>query len=579
MAFAKDDKGLKCYNTIELQCRTCGGRFLFRREEQIAYERRQWALPQNCPLCRKAARDAKQKKQMQIESLQWQQQKKAASIAFRERLKDWKTVELDQVHPTGAQTLYILGNGFDLMHRVPSSYYSFRDALGKHNVLRTFLEDYLTPEDIWADFEASLAYLDVKAMASQFLIENWLDDFDAFDEDAGAAEFYAVAEAAAAPIITIARELPRRFEMWVHSLSLGTANRPLRTLFTPDGKVLCFNYTEFVESMYKIPPENVCYIHGCRAKRKGKPQGPLILGHAPGASDSAFNFEDDSVKTNEQFKQGMVQIAQNAVLDLIADYDKDLTKNCTDIISSHEGFFNQLADIKTIITIGHSFSNIDLDYFTEITSVLSCPENVHWYFGCHGIPDLERLDLMLKRLALNRSNVFIFPTDEIDVAPLRGDLTAVKGRAGPKEKTRCISSDGRWMLQTAGQSFSIVDCKKQAPNYSGISISSVSGGFFSPHGEYLFAIIKGIDPGILLFHNEKEIWSFVNELEPFPHQGLLNQRLSQVYLATDCITFVYNNRIRTYALSTGMLINNYQKRNAKADAFNGENITHLLPQT
>lgn len=57
------------------------------------------------------------------------------------------------------RTLFIIGNGFDLMHGVPASYYCFRDSMGRHNELRNALEIYIRKEDLWADFEYNRATL------------------------------------------------------------------------------------------------------------------------------------------------------------------------------------------------------------------------------------------------------------------------------------------------------------------------------------------------------------------------------------------------------------------------------------
>ena len=94
------------------------------------------------------------------------------------------------------------------------------------------------------------------------------------------------------------------------------------------GKVLCFNYTEFVEQLYGIPEENVCYIHGCRRKKKGRPRERLVLGHMPGASDAAFDFRDNSVvwKRNPR-RRHLVELARMQVLQRIADQDVILTKD------------------------------------------------------------------------------------------------------------------------------------------------------------------------------------------------------------------------------------------------------------
>ena len=196
-----------------------------------------------------------------------------------------------------AHALYIIGNGFDLMHRTPSSYYSFRDSLGKRNRLRESLEMALTAEDIWADFENSLGSLNLDLMGSRHIVDMWLDDFGIYDdEDAGAAEYYMAVEAAATPIINLVNELQPAFRRWVNSLEAGTNDRPLADLIRTDGKVLDFNYTEFIETLYGV--RDVCYIHGNR-KRKGK----LILGHRPGAESLLHEKERGPKSYRQTIKQ------------------------------------------------------------------------------------------------------------------------------------------------------------------------------------------------------------------------------------------------------------------------------------
>lgn len=47
--------------------------------------------------------------------------------------------------------------------------------------------------------------------------------------------------------------------------------------------------------MYGVSEKNICYIHGCRRKKKGKSKERLILGHKPGASDEDF-YEIEEIK-------------------------------------------------------------------------------------------------------------------------------------------------------------------------------------------------------------------------------------------------------------------------------------------
>lgn len=562
----------------ELTCISCGARFIFGRYKQEHFTQLGWSLPKRCPVCRKEARVRREKEAERIEDEAWQQKKAEEQKLFDALLKSWPVVPVDELQPKNNRVLYIIGNGFDLMHNVKSSYYAFRDSLGKRNSLRDTLENYLTPDDIWADFENALAHFDISSMGSRFIVDNWLDWMDAYKEDAGAAEFYMAVEVATTPIQIVARELPRRFRMWVESLSIGTKDRPLQKLFRK-GKVLCFNYTEFVETLYGIPEQNVCYIHGCRRKVRYRPNRRLILGHVPGASEDAFNFDDDSyLRRKDPYKQAMSQIAQEQVLQLIADYDAELTKNCREIITTNAQFFSELSEIETVVVIGHSFSPVDWDYFAEVATNLFDRKNARWYFGCHGLRDLLNLEQMLNKLNIERANISVFRTDEIHVTPIADEKTKNPIGNLSKEKIRCISPDGRWAVKTMANWLSIIDQKQQTADYEVQFSTGISSAFFFYSGEYLAVIIRGIDPGIFLFRLEDGHWGFVNELEGIQNQSILNPRLRHVFLTNKNLTFVYNSRVRKYALSDGSLIANQARRNAGSYSYEGEDIRALFLQ-
>ena len=559
----------------ELSCSICGRAFVFRGCEQEMFAQRGWDEPKRCPACRRAKRERKEK-ETRRESRKRQRERATEKELFEARLKDWKVVAKNDIHPENDHVLYIIGNGFDLMHGVRSSYRAFRDSLGKQNPLRFALENFLTAEDIWSDFEDALAHFDMSAMGSGFLVGDWLDMFDAYGEDAGASPFFLAAEAAANPILTVANELPRRFRMWVETLSIGTADRPLRDMFR-NGKVLCFNYTEFVETLYGVSEDNVCYIHGCRRKKNYHPKETLILGHMPGASDDAYDFDDDSaVGTNDLYKLLMIEAAQEQVFRLAAESDEALTKNCGDIIAAHGAFFASLSKIENIIVIGHSLAPVDWGYFSEVASGLSDIKNTHWYFGCHGLRDLDNLTQLLAKLGIEQSAVSIFRTDNIAVAPLKDGKAPAPDANCPVKKARCASHDGRWTVYTADRSLLIVNQERHETDCEIMFSSCVGDAFFVPSGEYLFAVIRGVDPGIFLFSITDDHWRFVNELESIRNQSLINPRLHHVFLTGREITFVYNNRVRKYSLSDGTLVSNRALHHAGNFSYDGDDVSHLF---
>jgi hypothetical protein len=123
------------YYTQELSCKMCGKAFVFRNYERELFEQRGYANPKHCPLCRKATQEQREEEIELIENQKWQQKKSEDKKTFNHRLSEWKVVPKEDIHFSNDHVLYVIGNGFDLMHGVRSSYYAFRDTLGKNSAL------------------------------------------------------------------------------------------------------------------------------------------------------------------------------------------------------------------------------------------------------------------------------------------------------------------------------------------------------------------------------------------------------------------------------------------------------------
>lgn len=552
--------------TQEETCSGCGKKFISRIDDFIeqTHEDNCKLLCLECSaLRRKQAEEERDRKEKEIR----RKQAEAEHREFLERLKAWSVVSIDDIRPENDDTLYVIGNGFDLMHRVPSSYYHFRDTLGRHSTLRYMCEQFITVDDMWADLENALAHFNVSAMTSETVVDMWLDNFGVYDEDSGAAEFFMAIEAAATPIYTVANELPRRFGKWVNTLTVGTADRPLKNMFV-NGKVLNFNYTEFVQDMYGVSKENICYIHGCRVKEKGKPREPLILGHIAGASDSSFEFNAPSKSYLRGFKRAFVEMTQSNIIHYISEYDGYLTKDTKKIIESHESFFEGLSDIQTVIAVGHSFAKTDSDYFFKIRSCVK--SNAKWYFGCYGLRDLVNLGNLLPKMQLDKSRVAVFRTDTISTTPL-----PIPPKPSEKKKTfkwQCKTKDGKWSVEKVNDKLIFKDLTTDINNYEISLPNGFKRAFFACNDRCLLVVMYGLDPGVLLFRKTGEHWGFVGELY-CDHQHLLVSRLQHVIVREGDITFVYNNRIRKYSLIDGSCISNKHARNARNFCFKGEEIT------
>lgn len=559
----------------EIKCAECNGIFIFRSSEREYYSLRRIPEPKYCPICRRNYHKKMRQKEKIQEDTEWRLKKEKEFQEYIEDLKSWNVVSLAGVEPTSFDnTLYVIGNGFDLMHGAKSSYYDFSKTIGKNSYLRFCLENYLKVDDLWADFESALAKINVEMMCSPLTMDLFLDAMGAYDDDAGAAEFFAAAEMAAGPITEIDIELKKRFRTWICSLKTNTDDRPLNSVIK-QGKVLNFNYTGFIEEMYGVDEGSICYIHGCRRKKKGAPREELILGHMPGDSDSEYEFEDNysGIQLTGNRAQ-MIYDAQQTAFGYVVDADNNLTKDCDMIINNHKDFFDGLSEINRIITIGHSLYPVDWDYFREIINNNHSKEKIKWYFGCHGKYDLERIGKFVEYFEINKDNVCIFRTDTIKVTlNTNNDITDKKDDKIPKAKGLGSSDDGKWEVVCCNGTVSIYDKLIDKKVFSRIFSTNISGCIFGNNNTCLFLVARGLYAGVFLLRIYESDWRYVREIEGIPNQGVINKRLRRIILEDNEVTFVYNSRIRKYDTNNGNLILNKQVQRAFEHDYGGEDLT------
>lgn len=144
------------------ECPSCHSQFITSENHQY------------CKFCFRKHEEQKANERQKMEDAKWLVQKEIEKKQFENDLKSWDVVDLDSIVTNNP--LYIIGNGFDLLHGANSSYYDFRDSMGKNNHLRWCLETYLNAENLWGNFEEALGHLNVSMMASTDIVDMWLDD-------------------------------------------------------------------------------------------------------------------------------------------------------------------------------------------------------------------------------------------------------------------------------------------------------------------------------------------------------------------------------------------------------------------
>lgn len=285
--------------------------------------------------------------------------------------------------------LYVIGNGFDLWHGIPSDLARFKQYVQATDpdVYRE-VEDYLPTREDWSDLERALADMDVDALIDN--LGHFMDSYDAEDwSDAGHHDFQREVQNSVERLST---GLRLRFSEWIRRLPIptpATAQKRIATLDT-DAVFFTFNYTNTLGSLYGVLPERVLYIHGCADLE----DDDLVLGHAWNPQTrKSLNDRPDIEDIDTRLRE-----ANNT----INHYFSGTFKRSADLIKRHRGFFDALTDIEQVIVLGHSLSNVDAAYFVALLEQSSVAEAT-WRIACRSPEEWFEKKSRLANLGVNPS--------------------------------------------------------------------------------------------------------------------------------------------------------------------------------
>lgn len=170
--------------------------------------------------------------------------------------------------------LFVIGNGFDLHHGIPSRYSDFgRYVEGIDRKVSELIRDYLfVDKDFWNCFEERLATFDpdhVIDHAENFLVSYGAEDWSDADHHNFEYEIEHIVDG-------LSRTMRKHFADWIRGLPIplpGTV--PLVNCIERRAKFLNFNYTPTLQSLYGVDPGQVLHIHGSAVD----PDSLIVLGH------------------------------------------------------------------------------------------------------------------------------------------------------------------------------------------------------------------------------------------------------------------------------------------------------------
>ena len=260
--------------------------------------------------------------------------------------------------------LYVIGNGFDLHHGIPSSYNNYMNWLELHypllydEITRTFIG----AEKIawWSDFERNMA--DVEYMYDLSILK-----YPDYEVEGIEIEGTNSSDRLAA----LYKAIQKSFAIWAGGLNVYLQNVKPDLQLDIDATYFTFNYTSTLQDVYHIPEDLILHIHG-KAVRGDE----LIVGHGS-------NGDDFLVKQLEVvgFQKKPLKIGRQISV---------LRKPVEKIINSNQYFFESLSNVKDITVYGFSFSPIDKLYIQEIVKHIKY--NGKWHIYVRSFEEAEKLE-------------------------------------------------------------------------------------------------------------------------------------------------------------------------------------------
>jgi hypothetical protein len=289
--------------------------------------------------------------------------------------------------------LYIIGNGFDLHHGMPTKFSDFRTFARKTAPeLHRAVDDYLPVNNDWSDLEDALAALDVDTVIEDLI--GFMPSYAADDwRDSGHHDFQFEVDRV---VRQLSMELRSVFARWVRQVEVpNLANAPgvhRLTSIYPSASFLTFNYTPTLADLYGVPLERTLHIHGASSDDDQE----LILGHGWNpAMRKSLNDRPDI----EDLDTRMIEAHQ-----ILDQYFSATFKPSQQLIAQHQEFFKALDAVTQVTVLGHSLSDVDAEYFRALLAVPAVA-SATWAVACRHSDDSVEKTQRLANLGLPASQI------------------------------------------------------------------------------------------------------------------------------------------------------------------------------
>ncbi|MGN0684450.1 MAG: AbiH family protein [Oscillospiraceae bacterium] len=262
-------------------------------------------------------------------------------------------------------TLFIIGNGFDMFHGLPTHTSNFCEILSSKRVdgdIDNALEIFLNYGVDWGEYENSLGKMNLDEIEEQNLtMPDYLSDHESdrdgtiFNMESYLSDLSFVIEENLSEMVENANEL------------LYDTEAKLNNVFMENDAILSFNYTSTLEELYEIEGIPILHIHGYFEDNDG-----LLFGYREGKNaDEYRKYHFDPLDDSRDY---YVDSQREKIVMFYENWRKNIQLN------KLKEFLNNIHNIDRICVMGHSMSYVDGEYMELIEEILSPSK---WYISQH----------------------------------------------------------------------------------------------------------------------------------------------------------------------------------------------------
>ena len=270
--------------------------------------------------------------------------------------------------------LFIIGNGFDLYHGMPTRYSDYHDFLDKHdkkvsNWFDNLRIDFNDNHCNWNDIEGC-SDLNCEDHFGEIVSQYYPNISDEDFHDRNWNDIDVVSEVEFSNGIKFYKTL---FEEWLKSIPMANNQNPLiSSIISKDDYFISFNYTRTLEELYGIPSNHVFHIHGMIGDKW------LQFGSINNRPEDIKKILEDRYGQDD-FYGASVEYGVNNAMNLYKAAFKDINMNLIRL-NSFLKWITGYDHIDEIGIFGHAvkYEFMDKPYYERI--LIPRFKNINWIF-------------------------------------------------------------------------------------------------------------------------------------------------------------------------------------------------------